>query len=89
MRRLIFAMILSVSTSAYANDGQEDLQAGQVIFETRCSDVCHQAPDASRLKPKQWRVVLKTMQKRMTASGMDALTPEEFDVLLSYLTQGH
>ncbi|MFC1588864.1 hypothetical protein ACFL3P_01180, partial [Pseudomonadota bacterium] len=64
-----------------------NIKAGQEIFTTTCADACHQAPDRSRLRPKQWRVVLNTMQTRMKSAGRTPLTEEQNKLLLDYLSQ--
>ena len=89
MKRLLTFFILAyTSTSLFAADADSDVEAGRQIFEIRCADTCHQAPAASRLRPKQWRIVLNTMQTRMTDAGMNPLTEKEIQQLLQYLTEG-
>ena len=39
------------------------------------------------LDPKQWRLVLMTMQKRMEKKGLPPLTDEEFDLVLDYVSK--
>jgi mono/diheme cytochrome c family protein len=84
MRMIILLVLLSVSAMAIA---EED---GKQIFEARCA-ACHQLPEPAMLKPKQWRLVLMTMQKRMQQNGLAALSEEEFAQVLKYLTNqaGH
>ncbi len=86
MKRLLFLLtMLVLSVNVQASDA-DDYEAGKEIFEFRCADTCHQIPAAQSLKPKQWRIVLNTMQKRMERAGMSRLTEQELDQLLHYLT---
>ena len=81
---MLVILMVGLSWNAHADDAM--YEAGKEIFEMRCSDTCHQTPAADSLKPKQWRIVLNTMQKRMERAGMTRLNAEEFDQLLHYLT---
>ncbi|MCW8831635.1 MAG: hypothetical protein OQK32_08975 [Gammaproteobacteria bacterium] len=96
---IIFSLL--ISSSLYASEAAEpavaatDTEAeaesealtGEDIFTTYCADACHQAPDRSRLKPKQWRVVLNTMQTRMKSAGRPQLTEDQTKRLLEYLSK--
>ena len=79
MRIVIFIFLLSFSGMGLANE------EGKQLFETRCA-TCHQLPEPTMLKLKQWRLVLKTMQKRMQQNGLPPLTEEEFALVLNYLS---
>lgn len=70
-----------------ATETESDTLTGQEIFTTYCADACHQAPDRSRLRPKQWRVVLNTMQVRMKSAGRPQLTEDQTKKLLDYLSK--
>ena len=84
---IILSLLFTAAMQANAADS-DDIAAGKDIYDNNCSDVCHQAPAAGRLRPKQWRVVLNTMQVRMQSVGMDPLTDVELKQILAYLTQG-
>lgn len=83
MRRTGLAVLLLFVSAGDATASGED--GGRQLFEARCDAVCHQLPEPASLKPTQWPVVLKTMQRRMQQSGMTPLAEEEFDQLLNYL----
>jgi len=82
-RLLMMGLVLSV-TSAMADD---QLVAGEKIFHQYCDGACHQAPVPERLSSKQWKVVLKTMQKRMRSKGIEPLSEEQTQQVYRYLTQ--
>ncbi len=79
--------LFGLAAAVQAED--ETYLAGKEIFESRCAETCHQAPDAGQLKPKQWRIVLNTMQKRMHKAGMQRMSEQEFEQVLHYLTVEH
>ena len=54
------------------------------LFEGRCQ-MCHQLPEPGMLKPKQWRLILGTMQQRMQQAGVPPLTEEETEMILEYI----
>lgn len=86
---IIFSLLFSSALFASETiDTKSDADAlsGEEIFTTFCNDACHQAPDRSRLKPKQWRVVLNTMQVRMKSAGRTPLTENQNKRLLEYLS---
>ncbi len=66
----------SADRSAYAKS----------LFEGRCQ-MCHQLPEPGMLKPKQWKLVLVTMQQRMQQAGVPSLTADETERLLEYLAE--
>ena len=53
------------------------------LFEGRCQ-MCHQLPEPTMLRPKQWRLILGTMQQRMQQAGVPPLTEEETEMILEY-----
>ena len=55
------------------------------LFEGRCQ-MCHQLPEPSMLKPKQWKLILTTMQQRMQHASVPPLTEDETERLLEYLS---
>lgn len=81
---LILMVLFGLATAVQAED--ETYLAGEEIFEFRCADTCHDQPDVQQFTPKQWRIVLNTMQKRMDQSGMERMTEQEFEPVLHYLT---
>ena len=83
---LLISNVLHASETTNVDSDSETL-SGEEIFTTFCADACHQAPDRSRLRPKQWRVVLNTMQTRMQSSGRSPLTEDQTKRLLDYLSQ--
>ena len=80
MRLIVLFFLLSLSGGVMSEE------RGKQIFESRCA-TCHQLPDAAMLDPKQWRLVLMTMQKRMEKKGLPPLTDEEFDLVLDYVSK--
>ena len=83
---LIVIFVLYGGTSladTFANE--DDINVGKQIFNTNCSNICHQTPAAKRLKPKQWRVVLSTMQIRMQSIGMPKLSEQQLNQVFDYL----
>ena len=56
----------------------------QSLFEGRCQ-MCHQLPEPGMLRPKQWKLILTTMQQRMQQAGVPPLTEDETGRLLAYL----
>ena len=56
------------------------------LFEGRCQ-MCHQLPEPGMLKPKQWRLILGTMQQRMQQAGVPPLTGEETEMILEYIAE--
>ncbi len=66
------------SESASANDAE-------ALFTGRCA-MCHQLPEPGMLKPKQWELILVTMQQRMQQAKVPPLQAQEHDMILEYLT---
>ncbi len=82
---VLIAILIAISSwKVYASDA--NAEAGKAIYQSSCANVCHQAPKAGRLRPKQWRVVLRTMQTRMQSAGMQPLTDLQHRQVLAYLT---
>ena len=55
------------------------------LYEGRCQ-MCHQLPEPGMLKPQQWRLILTTMQQRMSHANVPPLTEDETERLMEYLT---
>ena len=93
IKRSLIILSLLVTGLAHAEepatevDTGNNIKAGEEIFYGYCADACHQAPDRSRLRPKQWRVVLNTMKTRMQSAGKVPLTEQQNKLLLDYLSQ--
>ena len=89
---LLFSSILYASETTNLSttvETDKNVLTGNEIFKTFCADACHQAPDRSRLKPKQWRVVLNTMKVRMKSAGRPQLTEDQTERLLDYLSEAN
>jgi len=56
------------------------------LFEGRCQ-MCHQLPEPDMLRPKQWKLILTTMQQRMQHASVPPLTEDETERLLEYLSE--
>jgi cytochrome c5 len=56
------------------------------LFEGRCQ-MCHQLPEPGMLRPKQWKLILTTMQQRMQQAGVPQLTGEETEMILEYIAE--
>jgi len=56
------------------------------LFEGRCQ-MCHQLPEPTMLRPKQWRLILSTMRQRMQQAGVPPLTEEETEMVLEYIAE--
>ncbi len=57
----------------------------EALFTGRCA-MCHQLPEPAMLKPKQWKLILVTMQQRMQQAKVPPLQAQEHDMILEYLT---
>ncbi len=66
----------SAERSAYADS----------LFKGRCQ-MCHQLPEPGMLRPKQWRLILGTMQQRMQQAGVPQLTADETEMVLEYIAE--
>jgi len=92
MKYSLTIFFLLFSAALHANESApepvSETSAGQEIYNNYCANACHQAPQPARLKPKQWRVVLNTMQVRMKSAGKPQLTEEQLAQILDYLSQG-
>ena len=56
------------------------------LFEGMCQ-MCHQLPEPGMLRPKQWRLILKTMQQRMQQAGVPQMTEDETEMVLEYIAE--
>ena len=84
MKVITLAIFLSITAAPLiAAESDED----EKLFELRCGIGCHQLPEPSMLKAKQWQRVMVTMEKRMAQAEMAPLTQDERERLLAYLTQ--
>jgi len=84
VKMIAAAMLLSIAATPLV---AAEVDANAALFELRCGTGCHQLPEPSMLKPKQWQRVLITMEKRMAQAGQDELTADERERLLAYLTK--
>jgi len=66
--------------------GAEKAAFKKSLFEGRCQ-MCHQLPEPSMLRPKQWRLILTTMQQRMQQAGVPPLTEDETETILEYIAE--
>ena len=97
---LLVALIVTVSSSlvvqAEESKGSSEQSAteetsvdreayAKSLFEGRCQ-MCHQLPEPGMLPPKQWKLILTTMQQRMQQAGVPPLTEDETEKLLEYLS---
>lgn len=87
---LLAVMLLFSSVSIAAEEAVSELTtrdglSGRDIYEGRCAGACHQSPPLRSLTKVQWRIVVSTMQKRMSSRDITPLTDEEVEVLLQYL----
>lgn len=86
MKRGLLATLLCGCVTLAQAESQEPAARGAELFAARCAGVCHQTPQAARLTARQWQVVLKTMQTRISQAGQAPLTDEEQRAILQYLT---
>ncbi|MBE9564039.1 MAG: hypothetical protein IMF17_02260 [Proteobacteria bacterium] len=86
---LLISLILSVlplfvvQAEEVSTDWSADAKS---LFEGRCQ-MCHQLPEPGMLRPKQWRLILGTMQQRMQQAGVPPLTEEETEMILEYIAE--
>lgn len=87
IRQCLIVILIFYSCTALAETSVNDdnIKVGKQIFNTNCSNICHQTPAAKRLKPKQWRIVLNTMQIRMRGIGMPKLSEQQLNQVFDYL----
>ena len=64
--------------------GAERAAFEKSLFEGRCQ-MCHQLPEPTMLRPRQWRLILGTMQQRMQQAGVPPLTEDETEMILEYI----
>jgi mono/diheme cytochrome c family protein len=72
-------------TVAVEDTGADREAYAKSLFEGRCQ-MCHQLPEPGMLTPKQWKLILTTMQQRMSHANVPPLTEDETERLLEYLT---
>jgi mono/diheme cytochrome c family protein len=65
---------------------KEETNLARETFVTRCA-LCHQLPEPTMLRPKQWQAILVTMQTRMQQAGIPELTQEQTALILQYLSE--
>jgi mono/diheme cytochrome c family protein len=77
---------LNMSEQAASEETPAEREAwAKSLFEGRCQ-MCHQLPEPGMLTPKQWKLILVTMQQRMQQANVPQLTEDETERLLEYLT---
>ncbi len=59
-------------------------ESDENLFREKCSQ-CHALPDKEALNGKQWKAVLKTMQKRMQEAKKPMLTENELQKIYCFL----
>lgn len=64
----------------------EQASAAEDTFVARCT-LCHQLPEPTMLKPKQWGLIMQLMQQRMQQANVPQLGEQEFDLVLKYLQE--
>ena len=83
--QLISEPAASEQTSAEETPAEREAYA-KSLFEGRCQ-MCHQLPEPDMLRPKQWKLILTTMQQRMQHASVPPLTADETERLLEYLSE--
>lgn len=66
--------------------GAERASLAEDAFMVRCG-LCHQTPEPGMLKINQWKIVLRTMDQRMTQANVPLMDEEERTLVLEYLNQ--
>ncbi len=64
----------------------EPVSLAEEIFSARCT-LCHQLPEPSMLKPKQWALMMTVMQQRMMQAGVPQLDKQEYELVQGYLKE--
>lgn len=84
---VVQAAEVGVDEAAPDNAPLENASANEAeaLFAGRCA-MCHQLPEPAMLKPKQWKLILVTMQQRMQQANVPPLQTQEHDLILEYLT---
>jgi len=86
----LFAGLVLVAMPLFVVQAEQDVTERRAdsksLFEGRCQ-MCHQLPEPSMLKPKQWKLILTTMQQRMQQAGVPPLTEEETEMILEYIAE--
>ena len=100
MKTILFSCLILLTFPfmvAHAGEGPSDQPETEMtnaersvfeksLFEGRCQ-MCHQLPEPGMLRPKQWRLILGTMQQRMQQAGVPPLTEEETEMILEYIAE--
>ena len=86
----LFAGLVLVAMPLFVVQAEQDVTERRAdsksLFEGRCQ-MCHQLPEPGMLKPKQWKLILTTMQQRMQQAGVPPLTEEETEMILEYIAE--
>ena len=82
---LVASGLFTTTVSATEESAAEREALAKSLFEGRCQ-MCHQLPEPDMLKPKQWKLMLMTMQQRMQQANVPPLTEDETERLLEYLS---
>jgi len=87
---MLFAGLVLVAMPLFVVQAEQDVTERRAdsksLFEGRCQ-MCHQLPEPGMLKPKQWKLILTTMQQRMQQAGVPPLTEEETEMILEYIAE--
>jgi len=78
--------LLSYLASTAPSTSSEATTLAKATFTAHCA-LCHQLPEPTMLRPKQWQAILITMQTRMQQAGIPPLTQAQTDLILDYLSQ--
>jgi cytochrome c5 len=84
MKYTLIGLALLISFAAIAV--AEENKKGADIYNSNCQ-LCHQLPEPEMLRPSQWDLVLKTMQKRMEENDIEPLSGEEMEAVIKYLEE--
>ncbi len=80
---LLAAPLFMVQAEEVPDEKVSAEEAG-ALFSGRCA-MCHQLPEPGMLKPKQWKLILVTMQQRMQQANVPPLQAQEREMILDYL----
>jgi len=65
---------------------EESVNEGKQVFQSRCSN-CHKLPNKTRRTAVQWDMLLEVMQGIMKQRGVDVLSDDEKQQVLTYLKE--
>ena len=83
---VLFVCLLLTAVPLFVVQADETSSVeAEVLFTARCA-MCHQLPEPGMLKPKQWKLILGTMQQRMRQANLPQLQAQESEMILEYLT---